>query len=118
MLIRRAFRYHSLMSVGFRHLLGWVLSVFRSREELLLENLEPATSEKIAERIRPLLPRRPDASRTAERHARRSSCGVGVATRERDHLAAATRWTAPPLHGRCLSNLRKLYRSALSQHPS
>src|SRR5271166_3998264 len=37
--MRRAFRYDSLMSVGFRHLLGWVISVFRSRKELLLENL-------------------------------------------------------------------------------
>src|SRR5271165_3215372 len=38
-LIRRAFRYDSLMFVRLRHLLGWVFSVFRSREELLLENL-------------------------------------------------------------------------------
>jgi hypothetical protein len=37
--MRRAFRYDSLMSLGFRHLLGWVISGFRSREELLLENL-------------------------------------------------------------------------------
>src|SRR5450432_2805923 len=37
--MRRAFRYHSLMSVRFRHLLGWLISGFRSREELLLENL-------------------------------------------------------------------------------
>ena len=36
---RRAFRYDSLMFVRLRHLLGWVVSVFRSREELLLENL-------------------------------------------------------------------------------
>ena len=36
---RRAFRYDSLMFVRLRHLLGWVFSVFRSREELLLENL-------------------------------------------------------------------------------
>jgi hypothetical protein len=35
----RAFRYDSLMFVRLRHLLGWVFSVFRSREELLLENL-------------------------------------------------------------------------------
>ena len=27
------------MFVRLRHLLGWVFSVFRSREELLLENL-------------------------------------------------------------------------------
>ncbi len=33
------FRYDSLMFVRLRHLLGWVISVFRSREELLLENL-------------------------------------------------------------------------------
>jgi putative transposase len=37
--MRRTFRYHSLMFVRLRHLLGWVISVFRSREELLLENL-------------------------------------------------------------------------------
>src|ERR1035437_10812293 len=36
---RRAFRYDSLMFVRLRYLLGWVISVFRSREELLLENL-------------------------------------------------------------------------------
>ena len=35
----RAFRYDSLMFVRLRHLLGRVFSVFRSREELLLENL-------------------------------------------------------------------------------
>ena len=34
-----AFRYDSLMFVRLRYLLGWVFSVFRSREELLLENL-------------------------------------------------------------------------------
>src|SRR5271166_2628835 len=33
------FRYDSLMFVRLQHLLGWVISVFRSREELLLENL-------------------------------------------------------------------------------
>src|SRR5271165_6082792 len=38
-LIRRAFRYDSLMLVCLRHRLGWVFSLFRSREELLLENL-------------------------------------------------------------------------------
>ena len=37
--MRRAYRYHSLMSARVRHLLGWVVSGFRSREELLLENL-------------------------------------------------------------------------------
>ena len=36
---RRAFRYDPLMFVRLRYLLGWVISVFRSREELLLENL-------------------------------------------------------------------------------
>ena len=36
---RRAFRYDSLMFVQLRHLLGWVISFFRFREELLLENL-------------------------------------------------------------------------------
>ena len=36
---RRAFHYDSLMFVRLRHLLGWVFSVFRSREELFLENL-------------------------------------------------------------------------------
>ena len=36
---RRALRYDSQMFVRFRHLLGWVVSAFRSREELLLENL-------------------------------------------------------------------------------
>jgi hypothetical protein len=35
---RRAFRYDSRM-LRLEHLLGWVFSVFRSREELLLENL-------------------------------------------------------------------------------
>jgi putative transposase len=35
----RALRYDALMFVRFLHLLGWVISVFRSREELLLENL-------------------------------------------------------------------------------
>jgi hypothetical protein len=33
------FRYDSLIFVCLRYLLGWVVSVFRSREELLLENL-------------------------------------------------------------------------------
>src|SRR5664280_1104415 len=36
---RRAVRYDSLMFLRLRHLLGWIISVFRSREELLLENL-------------------------------------------------------------------------------
>jgi putative transposase len=36
---RRTFRYDSLMFVCLRHLLGWVVSVFRCREELLLENI-------------------------------------------------------------------------------
>ena len=33
------FRYDSLILVRLRHLLGWFISVFRSREELLLEIL-------------------------------------------------------------------------------
>jgi hypothetical protein len=61
---------------------------------------EPATSQKIAERIDSLLPRRPDPSRTGEGHARWSSCGVGASTREQDRLIATTRWAASPLHGR------------------
>ena len=36
---RCVLRYDSLMFVPLQHLLGWVISVFRSREELLLENL-------------------------------------------------------------------------------
>ena len=36
---RRALRYDHLMFVRLGHLLGWIISVFRSREELLLENL-------------------------------------------------------------------------------
>ena len=35
----RALRYDALMFVRFLHLFGWVISVFCSREELLLENL-------------------------------------------------------------------------------
>jgi|GEM_PF-2920747 hypothetical protein len=35
--MRRAFRYDSLMFARLRHLLGWVISLFRSREESLLE---------------------------------------------------------------------------------
>ena len=30
-------------------------------------------------------------------------CGVDSAEREQDRLLTATRWTASPLHGRCLS---------------
>jgi hypothetical protein len=37
--MERAFRYDSLMRVCFRHLLGWLIAAFRSREELALENL-------------------------------------------------------------------------------
>jgi hypothetical protein len=37
--MRCAFVYDSLIFVRFRHLLGWVIADFRSREELLLENL-------------------------------------------------------------------------------
>ena len=37
--MRRAFHYDSLMFVPFRHLIGWVLSGFRSREDLILDNL-------------------------------------------------------------------------------
>jgi len=37
--MQHAFRYDSLMFVRFRHLLGWVVSVFRLREDLVLENL-------------------------------------------------------------------------------
>jgi hypothetical protein len=55
--VRRAFRYDSPMFVRLRHLLGWVFSVFRSREELLLENL--ALRQQLlalhAKRPRPLL---------------------------------------------------------------
>ena len=38
-LLRRALRYDSQMFVRLRHLLRWIISVCRSREELLLENL-------------------------------------------------------------------------------
>ena len=37
--MRRAFHYDSLMFVPVRHLIGWVLSGFRSREDLILDNL-------------------------------------------------------------------------------
>jgi hypothetical protein len=37
--IRHDFRYDSMMFVLFRHLFEWVISGFRSREKLLLENL-------------------------------------------------------------------------------
>ena len=37
--MRRAFRYDCLMFVRLRHLLGWVVSAFRSREEPLLFGL-------------------------------------------------------------------------------
>src|ERR1019366_3754544 len=82
-----------------RRALGWECASGVARP---CDRSEPATSEKIAERIHSLLSRRPDSSWTGERHARRSSCGVGAAEREQCHLVAATRRTPSPLHGRRL----------------
>ena len=53
-----------------------------------------------------LLPRRPDSSWPREGHTRRASCEVGFAQRKQDHLVAATRRIAPPLHGRRVNHCR------------
>lgn len=58
---------------------------------------EPCTECTISERIRQLLSRRPDSSRTRRGYTRRSNCGLGVSEWAQGHLVAATRWTASPL---------------------
>ncbi len=95
-------RFSKSLAERRRRALGWECASGLARP---CDRSEPATPEKIAERIRPLLPRRPDSSWAGEGHARWSSCGVDVAAREQDHLVAATRWTASPLRSRRL-NLR------------
>jgi hypothetical protein len=67
--------------------------------------LNQRAPEKTAEKLPPLLPRRSDSPRAREGHARRSSYGVGAATREQNLLTTATRRPTSPLHCRGL-NLR------------
>jgi hypothetical protein len=79
---------------------GWELASGVARP---CDRLELAASEKTAERLCLLLPRRPNSSRSGEGHTRRSSCGPGGPMREQDHLLAAAWWAASPLHGCRLS---------------
>src|SRR5664280_3862725 len=54
-------------------------------------------------RVRPLLPRGPDSSRTWEGHSRWSSCSVTAFEWPQGYLSAATGWSASPLHSRGLT---------------
>src|SRR5664280_2207610 len=54
-------------------------------------------------RVRPLLPRGPDSSRTREGHSRWSSCSVTAFEWPQGYLLAATGWSASPLHNRGLT---------------
>src|ERR1017187_8271655 len=89
-------------SLAERHCraLGWQCT---SRSPGPCDRAESQTSATAAERVRPLLPRGPDSSRTWEGHSWWSSCSVTAVEWPQGYLSAATRWSASPLRSRGLT---------------
>jgi hypothetical protein len=83
--------------------LGWQCAAGFARS---CDRHQPKASATVAERVRPLLPRRPDSSRTREGHSRWANFNISAFKWPQGYLVAATRRVASPLYGRSLSNFQ------------
>ena len=79
--------------------LGWQCAAGFARS---CDRHQPKASATVAERVRPLLPRRPDSSRTREGHSRWASSNISTFESPQGYLVAATRRVASPLYCRGL----------------